>query len=251
MHAEVIGEEVHELVALAQPQQPGIDEHADQLVAERLVQQRRHHGGIHATRQAEQHAGRGPPACARVAMSRAMMLPGCQSLGTAADVVHEARQDPLALGRVRHLGMELHAVEAPALVGHAGERRVAAAGNGAKAGRQPRDPVAVAHPDVERPVGRRRASRRRDRAATGHRQPASPARSRIPGGRKLPPRRRAGPPWSACRSRCRARARRARTRPRARAADSAPSITDSGPPDRITPSGAEGAYRRRRPRPRA
>ena len=45
----------------------------------------------------------------------------------AADVVHEAREDRLALLRVRDLGMELHGVEAARLVGHRRDRaRVAA-----------------------------------------------------------------------------------------------------------------------------
>ena len=55
LHAEVLGEDLHDLVAFVEAQQAVIDEHAGELVADRLVQQRRDHRGIHAAGKAQQH----------------------------------------------------------------------------------------------------------------------------------------------------------------------------------------------------
>ena len=55
LDAHVLGEHRHHLVAFVPAQQAGVDEHAGQLVADRLVQQRRDDRGIHAARQAEDH----------------------------------------------------------------------------------------------------------------------------------------------------------------------------------------------------
>jgi hypothetical protein len=76
-------------------QQAVVDEHAGELVADGLVQQGRHHRGIHAAGQAEQHLS--SPTCSRTpAIWSSMMLPG--STGSrAADVAHEALEDALAL----------------------------------------------------------------------------------------------------------------------------------------------------------
>src|SRR2546422_7142214 len=62
----------------------------------------------------------------------------------AADLVHEAMQELRALARVRHLGMELHAVEAPRFIGHAGDRARLGRGHELEAGGQRGDLVAVA-----------------------------------------------------------------------------------------------------------
>ena len=128
---------------------------------------------------------------------------GAPGVGAAADVAHEALDDPLALLGVRDFGMELQAVEAAGLVGHAGQRRVGRAGDGLEARRQAPHPVAVAHPDAHLGPWRRHRAVRCPR-------PPSPWRGRTPGAPRTPPRRPAGPPWTACRSRCRARARRVR-----------------------------------------
>ena len=134
--------------------------------------------------------------------------------------------------------MELHAVEAAPLVRHGGVGDGAGRGGRGEAGgsASTRSPwliqtsstrIAAASRRscemIEQPRARRSRSLRRSRTR---------ARSRGRRGR------RAAAPWSACRSRCRAPARRARTPPRARAADRA-SVTDSGPPERITPRGAK------------
>ncbi len=53
---------------------------------------------------------------------------------------------------MRHFGVELHAVEAAHLVGHAGNRAGVGAGHELEARRQLGDLVAVAHPDLEHAV---------------------------------------------------------------------------------------------------
>ena len=101
-------------VAFVQAQQAVIDEHADQLVADGLVQQRRDHRGIHAAGKAQQHLA--------LAHLRAHARDGVfddvadapQRLA-AADLAHEALEQLLALQRVRDFGMELHGVEARAI----------------------------------------------------------------------------------------------------------------------------------------
>ncbi len=70
--------------------------------------------------------------------------------GAAAYVAHEPRQDRLALPRVRDLGVELHAVEAPRFVHHRCDRRRFVARHQRKSRRQGDDLVAVAHPHVEK-----------------------------------------------------------------------------------------------------
>ena len=66
----------------------------------------------------------------------------------AGDAPHEALQQPAALGRMHHLGMEHEAVIAPCVVGDDGERRPLAHPHGAEAGGQLGHPVAMAHPDL-------------------------------------------------------------------------------------------------------
>ena len=54
-HAEVRSESLHHLIAFAEAQQPMIDEHAGELIADRLVQQRRYNRRIHAAGKPQQH----------------------------------------------------------------------------------------------------------------------------------------------------------------------------------------------------
>ena len=68
----------------------------------------------------------------------------------ARDVMHEAADDLVALGRVRHFRMELQAVEVPRRVRHPGDGRIGARRGADEAGGQRRHLVAVAHPHVER-----------------------------------------------------------------------------------------------------
>jgi hypothetical protein len=128
-HAHVARKRLHHLVALAQAQQPVIDEHAHQLIADGLVQQRRDHGRIDATRETEQHASRTD-----------LLAHACNAFGddaariperlAAADAAHEALEDLAALDRVRDFRVKLHAVEVARLVGHRRDWRIHCACDG-------------------------------------------------------------------------------------------------------------------------
>ncbi len=144
----MIAERVHDLVAFVVAQQAVIDEYAGQLVADGLVQQRRNHRRIDAAREAQQDLA--VPdllthTCDRVCDDVA----GRPVTRAAADVVHEALHDRLALQRMRDLRMKLHAVEAPAAVLHGCQGRIPAAGRHLETRRQCFHAVAVAHPHLE------------------------------------------------------------------------------------------------------
>ena len=151
LHAEVPREHVHHLVALVVAQQAVVDEHAGQLLADGLVQQRRHHRGIDAAREPEQHAALAHlGAHARDGVvDDVARRPG---VGAAADVVHEALVDARALPGVRHLRMELQRVVVARLVGHGAIGTSPVEAMALESRRQLLDAIAVAHPHVEQPV---------------------------------------------------------------------------------------------------
>lgn len=68
------------------------------------------------------------------------------------DVVDEASDDLLALRTVRHLGVELHAVDGLGLVGDGGVWGSRGRSDGEEVGRERRELVAVAHPDLQSTV---------------------------------------------------------------------------------------------------
>ena len=119
-----------------EPQQAVVDEHAGELIADRLVDQRRGHRGIDAAGQAEDHPSL--PTCSRMRghgferRSRA-----CSSRrGSRRSRARSAAGASLPAARVRHLGVELHAVEAARLVRHAGDRAGVGGGHQLEARRQ-------------------------------------------------------------------------------------------------------------------
>jgi hypothetical protein len=133
-----------------------IDEHAGQLIPDGAMDQRRRHGRVDATRQPQDDfliADLGPDLLHRLGdvVAHDPIRPG------PADVEDEPLEDRLALLGVGDFGMELHRVEVPRLVGHAGDRAAFRRSHQAEAGRELGHLVAVAHPDVEHPeafVGR-------------------------------------------------------------------------------------------------
>ena len=208
----VVAEQRDDLLGLGCAQQAVVDEDAGELVADGLVDQHRGHGGIDAAGQAADHpAGADLGADARDGLlAEGLHGPVAPAAG---DVAHEVADQLRALRRVHHLRMELHGVELPLLVRHRREGRVLGHRKHLEALRQLGDPVAVAHPDgifladlpdalEERALGAGSRSRRG--------RTRNDARPR--------PRRRAAPPWSAGRSRCRRSAGRSRTAPAAPAA---------------------------------
>ena len=148
LNAEMLGEGLHDLVALVVAQQAVIDEHAGQLVADRLVQQRRDHRRIDTARQAEQHLAI-THLLANARDSVGDDVAGRPVARAAADVVYETLHDGLALQGVSHFGMELHAVEMALAIFHRGERRIRAARGYLESRRQRLDAIAVTHPDLE------------------------------------------------------------------------------------------------------
>ena len=113
VHAHVLGEGRHHLIALAEPQQAVIDEYAGELRADRAVQERRQHRGIDAARQPEQHL---VAADLRADARDAVLddVAGGPARAAAGDLAHEAAQDLAALQGVGHLGMELQRVQSAA-----------------------------------------------------------------------------------------------------------------------------------------
>ena len=144
------------------PHQPVIDEHAGQLLADRLVDQHRRHRRIDAAREPADH----PPAAdlrADLGDLGGAELGHAPVAGEAADVAREIGDQLAAVGRVDHLGVELDAVEAPRLVRAHREGRAFRLRDRLEARRQRIDGVAVAHPHLmplallPQPVEQRRA----------------------------------------------------------------------------------------------
>ena len=103
-----------DLLGLTGPQQPVVDEHAGQLVADGALHQRGGHGGVDTTGQGAQH-----PALADLLADRGDLVLDHVGRGPRAVQPGAAQQEvldhPLAEGRVDHLGVPLDAVQ-PALV---------------------------------------------------------------------------------------------------------------------------------------
>jgi hypothetical protein len=145
------GEHLHHHLAFIEAQQAVVHEHTGQLVADRLVQQRRHHGRINTAGQAEDHLV--------AAHLGADLLDGLiHVVGhvpvvlAAADLVHEAGNHLLALDGVGDFRVELHRVELARLVGHGGQRGGLVGGDHLEARRQLGDLVTVAHPHIQQAV---------------------------------------------------------------------------------------------------
>ncbi len=122
-----------------------IDEDAGQLVADRLVDQHRRDRRIDAAREAADH-----PRLADLRADAGDLL-GAEGrhrpvAPEAGDLVQEVGDELGAVGRVDHLGVEHGGVVAALLVRRDRVRGVLRHGVDAKAFREPRHPVAVAHP---------------------------------------------------------------------------------------------------------
>ncbi len=142
---EMAAEQVHHLVRLALPHEPMIDEHADELVADRLVDQHRRHRGINAARQAADHP--------RLAHLRAnagdLLLAESRHRPVAfeaGDLEQEIGEELRAVGRVRHLGMEHRRVVAAPFVGRDRVGRILRRRVDVEAFGQAGHAVAMAHP---------------------------------------------------------------------------------------------------------
>ena len=107
--AQVLGERVHDLVALMMAQQAVVDEDADELVADRLVQQRGHDRRVDAAGQSEQYLAVAH-LVAHGVDSVSDDVPGIPVAWAMAYLVHETAQNLFAPERMRDFRMELYAV---------------------------------------------------------------------------------------------------------------------------------------------
>ncbi len=148
LDAHVLGEHGHHLLAFVQAQQAVVDEHAGQLVADGLVQQRGDHRGVDPAGQAEQHVV-GADLGAHLGNGVLGDLRRRPQRFALADVEDEAREDAPALFGVGHFRVELHAVVAALVAEHAGDRAARGAGEDVEVFRHLGDLVTVAHPHVE------------------------------------------------------------------------------------------------------
>ena len=130
---------------LVSPQQAVIDEDAGELVAHGPLHQRRRYRGIDAAGEGAEHPVRTDLAPDVVDALRDDVA-GRPVAAQAADAIEEVLDDPLAVGRVHHLRVELQS-DQPLAVPHRGDGRAIRIGKRPHAGRRLLDAVAVAHPN--------------------------------------------------------------------------------------------------------
>ena len=153
------GDEVAlDLLGLALAQQPVVDEHAGELVADGALHERRRDRGVDA---AGQPADRAPVADLGADLLDLLLddvdhRPGRPAAG---DVEQEVAEHLLAVLGVQHLGVPLHAGEPPVEVLEGGDGGAGGGGEHVEPGRRRDDRVAVAHPDpvLAGHVGQQRA----------------------------------------------------------------------------------------------
>ena len=129
----VAAEQAHDLLGLAEPQQAVVDEHAGELVADRLVDQ---HGGdrrIDAAREAADHACPCRPGARIFSIASSLKARMVQSPVQPAMLRTKLRRMSGAVRRVHDLEMELGGVELARLVGDHGDRRVGRGADDAEA----------------------------------------------------------------------------------------------------------------------
>ena len=158
-HVEVLAERLHHLLGLVLAQEPVVDEHTRELVADRLVHDQRRDRRVHAAgERAEDALGADLPADAvDLLLDDRRRRP---RRARARDYEKEVLQHLHPVLRVHDFGMELHAVHASRFVLERGDgSRVGARRDGRSFGRGD-DGVAVAHPDrlLGRKVARERAA---------------------------------------------------------------------------------------------
>ena len=122
LDVEVAAERVLHLRGLVEAHQAGVDEHARELVADRLVHERGGDRGVDATRQPADHplvADLGPDLVDGLLDDRRVRPRGA----ALAHVEEERLEHLLAAFGVRDLGVELHAVDGTVAVLERGDRR--------------------------------------------------------------------------------------------------------------------------------
>jgi len=138
-------EETLDLLALALPQQAVVDEDTGELVPDRAVHERRRHRRIDPAGQAAHGPGASDllPDLLRRLLDERLHRPRS---ATAADVVDEVREHPVAALGVNDLRVELDAPDGPPRVADGREGGVLAGPQHLEALGQPQDAIAVTHP---------------------------------------------------------------------------------------------------------
>src|SRR4051812_3203390 len=155
--AQVLSECGHHLIAFTETEKACVDKHADELVADRAMQECSNDRGVNTTGKPQQDLALSNLSTDTVDCIFDDVADAPESV-TAADLANESFQNPRSLFGVRDLGMELNTIETAPFISH---RRV---GNGLrrgrrlKTGRKSRDPIAMAHPDIQHGATRRVAT---------------------------------------------------------------------------------------------
>ena len=152
LHVECPAEQIPHPLRLIFAQQAVVDENTVELLADRLVNQRRRHRGVDAAGKTEDHIG-GTDFSAdlpNLLFDKGFHRPVADAF---ADVLAEVADDGFALRRMHYFRVELDAVEIPLRHMHRAELRVAAGTEDFKASRRHfRDFVPVGHPHLDFPV---------------------------------------------------------------------------------------------------
>ncbi len=139
-------ERLHYLLRFPLPQQAVVHKDTGQLVANRVMDERRRDRRIDAAAETQQHlplTHLGTDLL-NLLLDEVLHRPVRRA---ATDVDGKIAQQLVALRRVRHFGVELHRVVMAARIGGCRVGRVCRVRQGAEASRQRLDAVAVAHPD--------------------------------------------------------------------------------------------------------
>ncbi len=134
---ERAAEELDDVLRLIETHQTVIDEDAGELIADRLMDEDGGDGGIDAAGKAADH----PPLADLLAdlRDRAILEGGHGPVtGKARNAVDEIGEEPRAIRRMGDFGVELNAVEFPALIGDGGEGRALRGADDGEARRQRR-----------------------------------------------------------------------------------------------------------------
>ncbi len=144
----VVAEHGDDLLGLALPQQPVVDEDAGQPVADRLVQQHRDDRRVDAAGQAADHLAVAthlrPDAGDGLVLERGHR----PVAGAAANPVGEIAEQFRAMRRVDDLEMELDTVKPARIIGDGGIGGAVAGADHTESLWDPLDPVAMAHPHL-------------------------------------------------------------------------------------------------------
>ncbi len=142
-----VAEQRDDLLGLALAHQAVVDEHAGQLLADRLVDQDRRDRAVDPARQAADHPA-AADLLADVGDLRFAEAGHGPVAGAAAHMADEIGEQLAAVGGVHDLGMEHHGVALGRFVGRDRERRAFRRRDHVEARRERLDAVAVAHPHL-------------------------------------------------------------------------------------------------------